>query len=297
MTEDRRDQPPPRPPLTVRTLVIASVASIVGALVVTRLGYAGKLAGAGLLPIVVLLVSEFSHRSSKQIEKAAEKVVPVVITRHRPGGRTRHVGEPPTTILPGQAAPSEGEGEGNVEREVEGETVRLPPAPPPPAGSSRPYAVHVSEQRARRTTRNRLAGVLVAAACGLAIAVAGFTLLSAATGGHVNAGVRVATVHQSPSGKTKSDHTSDQKSSSTSSDTSTSKDTTTKGPDSSTTTSTTSTAPTTTARPAPGTTAATPATTETAPTTAPTTTPGTTSGTPSPAQTTPAATPPPGTGG
>ena len=167
MTDDRHDTPPPRPPLDLRTLAIASLASVVGALVVTRLGYAGKIAGAALAPIVVLLVTEFGHRSSARVEETVEKVAPVVISRRRSSNR-EGTEELPTIVLP---PPEPG--------------AHIAPSGPP---ASRLYTVHSSEARSRRTTGMRLAGVLLAAACGLVASIGGFTLLSAASGGHVKVG-------------------------------------------------------------------------------------------------------------
>ncbi len=329
MTEhERQDTPPPRPPLDVRTLVIASLASVIGALVVTRLGYAGKLAGAALAPIVVLLVTEFGHRSSSKLEETAEKVAPVVIRHRRTGPEgteelpTIRIGpdEPagaedlPTVRIdpdpsaatgvrrppeiaepPGAPEPEPGPrpaAEPPPTPDAAGETLRIPPsAGPAGVGTGRPYTVHAAT-RVRPSTRTRLIAVLAAAACGLGISIVALTLLSTASGGHVRLGTAIQNAQTHHKKKAKSPAPA---STVTTSGTSSTVTRTTSASTASTTV-TTATAPATTASST--STQTTPASTLTASTaTAPATTsqppPPTTAPAP-PASTPPATTPAPG---
>lgn len=307
MTDDRTDATyPPRPPLTARTLVIASIASVVGALVVTRLGYAGKIAGAGLAPIVVLLVTEFGHRSSARLGETAEKVAPVVIHPLRRPSTSGGTEDVPTIVLP----PDGERPTTQFEPSVEGPTFVLPDGEGPPrarpargASTPRLYTVHAGATHPVRSTRARLVGILLAAACGVVISIAAFTLLSTASGGHVklgsaiqNAGSRHAKAKKPNTASTATTGSTTSKTTSASTPTSAATSTVTSTVTAATTGAGATVAPTGSSATAP-TTPSPPSTGPATAATAPATTPGPVATTTTPAATTTPAGASTGTGG
>jgi hypothetical protein len=231
-----------------KTLIVASLASVTSALVVSHIWGPGTLVGAAVTPVIVTLVSELLQRPSKAITT----VRPV---RSRPARRFDPVAE-------GRRGLDEGDLDAAWAVATGEETAR-------------------SEHRAR-TRRPPRAAVRAALVTGLVAFVIGGLLLTGSElvfGGSADSRGRT-TFFGGASGPAKTKTTPD---TTTSTDKTTTSDTTTTG---ATTTDTTTTAPTTT-EPAPTTTTTTtttvpPPVTTTAPATPPTTTTTDTGGTPPP---------------
>jgi hypothetical protein len=146
--------------LSIRTLVIASVASATAAVVTSHFWTQGTPIAAAVTPVLVTLVNELLHRPT---EKIAERLTPdreapgraAPMRRAREGVSTRPPGDP------GRAEPPVPTGPTPVE---------------PPAKEAGPVPVNVYKQPAPQRRRIAIGAVLATGALAFAIAAAALTV-------------------------------------------------------------------------------------------------------------------------
>jgi hypothetical protein len=156
--------------LNIRTLVIASVASAIAAVLTSQFWVQGTWMAAAVTPVIVALVSEMLHRPTEVIaERVTSRGIGVVPASGGPVSAGRRGAAPPKE----EAAPAEPGSEG------------APPAPP-----VRVYRSGADKPVRPRASRRKIAVGVVAATAVLAFAITAIAMTGTEllTGGSIGKG-------------------------------------------------------------------------------------------------------------
>jgi hypothetical protein len=214
--------------LDLATLVVAALASVIAALVTSRLWANGTLLSTAITPVIVALVKEYAQRPVRAIGSAAK--APLVAVKE--------VGPLGTQVRERATVPAEAERRGRVivaDRPDPDEYERLETLVPPgdDAATDSPYRVYRKKSRGRRWWVVGLVTGLVA----FVVAAAVITVPELLGGGSVGAGGGRTTLFSTHTSKKSSDSAKDKTSDQS---TTPSDQKTTTSPDSSSTSSSSS---------------------------------------------------------